>query len=55
MSTEDMPTTNQGSDYKTLADKIPPSVADGFDMAANSMKNQIVGEIKKGSNTMSNA
>lgn len=35
MSTEDMPTTNQGPQDATLADKIPPTIADGFKQAAS--------------------
>lgn len=47
MSTEDMATTNQGSDYKTLADKIPSTVAEGFQKVAEKTVNAATSAVKK--------
>ena len=47
MSTENMPTTNQGPEDATLADKIPPTLAAGFKKAAGTAGNVIVGSVKK--------
>ena len=51
-STADMPTTNQGPEDKTFADKIPQTVAEGFHIAADKAASAVTGEIKK---TMSGA
>ena len=54
MTTENMPTTNQGAGEATLADKIPPTVAAGFKQAAGKAGGFAAGEIKKAvSNGMS--
>ena len=37
MSTEDMPTTNQGAEEKSFAAKIPPTVAAGFQKVASAV------------------
>lgn len=47
MSTENMPTTNQGSEEATLADKIPPTVAAGFEKAAGAVGNATVNAFKQ--------
>lgn len=46
MSTEDMPTTNQNPDNMSLANKIPPTVAAGFQKAASSVGNVVVNKAK---------
>ncbi len=55
MNTENMPTTNQGPEDTTLADKIPSTVAEGFDKAASALGNYAIGEAQKGSQSWSNA
>lgn len=42
-----MPTTNQALEEGTLADKIPPTVAAGFEKVATAAGNALVGGIKK--------
>ena len=51
MSTENMPTTNQGSEEASLADKIPPTVAEGFQKAASAAGNAMVSGVKQAVNT----
>lgn len=52
MNTENMPTTNQGPGDATFADKIPQTVAEGFNKASSALSNYAIGEAKKGSQSM---
>ena len=47
MSTENMPTTNQGPEDATIADKIPPTLAAGFQKAASAAGNAMVAAVKQ--------
>lgn len=51
MSTENMPTTNQSPEETTLADKIPPTVAEGFKQAAGTIGNATMGAFKQAAGT----
>lgn len=51
MTTENMPATNQNPEEATLADKIPPTMAEGFKKAANASANVTIGEVKKAAST----
>lgn len=55
MSTEDMPTTNQGAEEKSFAAKIPPTVAAGFQKVASAVGQTTVNVVKQAfSSGMSN-
>ena len=47
MTTENMPTTNQQPEKGTLASKIPPTVAAGFEKAASAVGNAVVSGVKQ--------
>jgi len=51
MSTENMPTTNQEPEEIMLADKIPPTVAAGFQKAVNAVGSAAIDALKKTAST----
>lgn len=55
MNTENMPTTNQIPEDATLADKIPPTVAKGFEKAAGAIGNATLGAFKQAASAGMNA